>query len=303
LLETQCGEVIQTTPPYGEPAEAVDGALVSYAFTRTELTVGASYKAGGPLTIAAPTVAGMPDFDHVHTLVYRHNPLSIDAPDIMLNGVLLAQVNSTTTDQSVQAISALNTVLTQAAATQTALSAAATKAPIKTAMVVSTKPTCGDDTQVSLTRDITYGHSYSLVVQQSSKDCTIDLQVQSGPPYTVLGFVGYPRNDDVRPTEDYCNLAVCFRLTAGYNVTITALLRTTGGAPASVKQTVTQQVIGASRYDVGYVHFNRRAFTANMTQITFTQGLVSEFKSSDPSEVVGFLALPAAALATAALIK
>jgi hypothetical protein len=92
LLETQCGEVIQTTPPYGEPAEAVDGALVSYAFTRTELTVGASYKAGSPLTIAAPTLAGMPDFDHVHTLVYRHNPLSIDAPDIMLNGVLLAQV-------------------------------------------------------------------------------------------------------------------------------------------------------------------------------------------------------------------
>jgi len=305
LLLAQCGEVIQTTPynPH-EYVGQLDGALVSYAFTRTELSVTASYKSG-ILAIAAPTITPMPDLDHVHTLVYQHNALSIDAPDIMLEGVLLKQVSSTTTDQSTALVTAVNSLLTQAIATQTALIGTPTKPPAKAAPLglVAGAP-CPDDMQVSRVQDLTNNTSHDLVIQQGSQKCRIDLKITSGAPYRIFGFLGYPRADDVRPTEDYCNRAVCFRLTAGYKVTITASIknRSTGDTVGDA-QTITQQVIGAAPYDVGYVHFKRRPFTVNNTQISFTNGLVSEFKSSDPSEVVGFLALPTAALLTAAIIK
>lgn len=304
LSLTQCGEVIQTLPTtVKQPVGQLDGALVSYAFARTELSVNATYKSGS-LTISAPTTAALPDLGHVHTLVYQHNALSFDAPDVMLDGVLLKQVSSTTTDQTTAAITAVNSLLTQAVATQTALAGGASKAPLKAAAVApAAPPTCPDDMQVSLVRDLTNGTSKDLVVQQSSQKCRIQLTIDSTLLQT-FGFFGYSRADDGRATEGYCNYAVCFRLTAGYNVTITAQVfdRSSGAAVGSA-QKVTQQVIGAARDDVGYVHFNRRPFTVNTTQVSFTNGLVSEFKSSDPSEVVGFLAVPTALLVTAAIIK
>jgi hypothetical protein len=157
--------------------------------------------------------------------------------------------------------------------------------------------------QVNRVQDLTNNKPHDLVIQQGSQKCRIELKIASGSPYKIFGFLGYPRTDDIQPTEDYCNYAVCFRLTAGYNVRITARVVDSTGAPVGSSQTITQQVIGAAPCDVGYVHFNRRPFTANTTQISFTNGLVSEFKASDPSEVVGFLAVPTAALATAAIIK
>jgi hypothetical protein len=301
----QCGEVIQSFPDArpDKYAGGLDGAQMNYAFARTELSVSATYKAGAALTIAAPTTAGMPDFGHVHTLVYKHNPLSFDAPDVMLDGVLLKQVSSTTTDQTSAAMTAVNSLLTQAIATQTALNGAATKPPAKADLVAPTVTgTCDSDLQVSRVRDLTNEVSRPIVIQQASPKCGLDLTI-AAQPTRIFGLYGYTRDDDRGPTEELCNNAVCFRLTAGYDVTITANVIDKSTAKIVATSQVTTQVLGASRYHVGYVHFNRRPFTANMTQLSFTSGLVSEFKASDPSEVVGFLAVPTAALATAAILK
>jgi hypothetical protein len=45
--------------------------------------------------------------------------------------------------------------------------------------------------------------------------------------------------------------------------------------------------------ELGFVHFNRRRFVTNSTTLTFTNGMVSKFTAKDPSELVGFLSLPA----------
>lgn len=273
---------------------------MNYAFARTELTASATYKAGAALVIAAPTTAAMPDFEHVHTLVYRHNAFSFDAPDVMLDGVLLKQVSSTTTDQTTAAIGAVNSLLTQAVATQTALNGAAAK-PAAKAQLVASK--CDSDLQVSRVLDLTNDDLHDPVEQQSATNCTLDLKI-SAQPRKTFGLYGYARDDDTGPTEDLCNNAVCFRLTAGYDVTITATVTDKSASPIrTITSRVSTQVLGASKDRVGYVHFNRRPFTANTTQLSFTNGLVSEFKASDPSEVVGFLAVPTAALATAAIVK
>jgi hypothetical protein len=63
----------------------------------------------------------LPDLNHVHALLYRHNPIAVDQPDILLDGVLLKQVSSSTQGQSLAAITSVNSLLTQAAATQVAL--------------------------------------------------------------------------------------------------------------------------------------------------------------------------------------
>lgn len=304
FLLAQCGEVIRTYPESRSDRHpgGLDGAQINYAFARTELTASATYKAGGALVIATPTTAGMPDFEHVHTLVYKHNAFSFDAPDVMLDGVLLKQVSSTTTDQTTAAIGAVNSLLTQAVATQTALNGSATKPAVK-ADVVPQPTKCDSDLQVSRVLDLTNDDLHDPVNQQSATNCTLDLKIVAQPRRT-FGLYGYARDDDTGPTEKFCNYAVCFRLTAGYDVTIIATVTDNSGKPSkTLVSRVSTQVLGASKDRVGYVHFNRRPFTVNTTQLSFTSGLVSEFKASDPSEVVGFLAVPTAALATAAIIK
>jgi hypothetical protein len=303
FLLVQCGEVIQTFPDRSSDRYpgGLDGAQINYAFARTELTASATYKAGGALVIATPTTAGMPDFEHVHTLVYKHNAFSFDAPDVMLDGVLLKQVSSTTTDQTTAAIGAVNSLLTQAVATQAALNGSATKPAVKADAVPSTK--CDSDLQVSRVLDLTNDDLHDPVNQQSATNCTLTLRIVA-QPRRIFGLYGYARDNDSGPTEEFCNYAVCFRLTAGYDVTMIATVTDNSSKPSrTIVSRVSTQVLGASKDRVGYVHFNRRPFTVNTTQLSFTSGLVSEFKASDPSEVVGFLAVPTAALATAAILK
>jgi hypothetical protein len=120
-------------------------------------------------------------------------------------------------------------------------------------------------------------------------------------PIRTFGLVGFPKPGDETINEDYCNQAVCFRLTGAYQVVSTATSVDQDGnhTPA----TVVSQVLAPQADAIGFVRFNRRAFVTNMTTIVFTQGMVSEFKSSDPSEAVGFFTLPVALLQSAAIIK
>jgi hypothetical protein len=85
-----CSPAIETVSRDEFVPQSFDGALLTYAFSRGEVTVVASFK-GGVLSITPPpsTAAAQPDLNHVHSLVYSHGSLSIDQPDIMLDGVML----------------------------------------------------------------------------------------------------------------------------------------------------------------------------------------------------------------------
>jgi hypothetical protein len=299
-LSAACSPVIETVSKNEVVPQSFDGALLSYAFARGEVSIAASYKSGG-LSIAAPQFTPQPDLNHVHALLYGHGPLSIDQPDIQLDGVMLKMVSSTTQDQTVAAVQALNSLLTQIGTTQAALNKpggglihALTVAPAQ----------CTDDIQVSRVVDVTYGKVGPLSVNQSGQKCHVELDVKVTPPIKTFGIAGFPRPGDDSITEDYCNQAVCFRLTGAYVVVSTATL--IGPAPdRKVMATVTskQQVLAPQQDAIGFVRFNRRAFVTNTTSITFANGMISEFKSSDPSEIVGFFTLPVALLQTAAILK
>jgi hypothetical protein len=54
---------------------------------------------------------------------------------------------------------------------------------------------------------------------------------------------------------------------------------------------------------LGYLRFPRGVFANRSLSVTFSNGMVSSQEFSRDSELIGFLAIPAAGLATAALIK
>jgi hypothetical protein len=304
-LLAACGPSIVTANSTDDLRQPIDGAYMSYAFARAEMSVSASFKSQA-LTISTPTITAFPDLKHVHTLVYRHSPIAIDQPDIQLDGVLLKQVSSSTQDQSATAITAANTLLTQVAATQLALAgpAAVARALVPGPGGPAPTPTCPDDIQVTRIADITLGTSQNQVVQQGSPKCKVILDIKNSGPIKTFMMIGYPRAGDENLTESYCDEAICFRLTAAYRITIAATLLDQNGhaVPGQPSVQTVQQVLAPRDDAICFVRFNRRAFSLNSTSLSFTNGMVSEFKSNDPSEVVGFLAVPAAALATAAIV-
>lgn len=48
--------------------------------------------------------------------------------------------------------------------------------------------------------------------------------------------------------------------------------------------------------DVGYIDFQRRAFVENTAEATFTKGMLTKLKYTDPSEVTGLVSIPVNAL-------
>jgi hypothetical protein len=126
--------------------------------------------------------------------------------------------------------------------------------------------------------------------------------VVPGPPVTTFGFEGFPNlGDESIITEDFCNHAVCFRLTGGYQIVSKATLVGPDGPIYSV--TSTQQILAPRQDAIGFVRFKRRLFVTNTTTISFQNGMIWQFKSSDPSEMVGFFALPGTLLQTSAIMK
>lgn len=310
LLLAGCGQSIRTLNADDARHGPPNGALMSYAFARAELTFNASFTAkSGLLTISADPIKALPDFAHQHELSYSHGALSTDDVAISLDNGMLKKISSTTTDQTVDAVKAANALLTQVAATQTALSA-----PSAHKLVAETptyKNPCGnaEDIKVSRTVDVTYDDRGKLIIQQASSTCTIRLDIELVKLITTLGIAGSPRESDEPSTENICNEAVCFRLAGAYRIKATATLinSATGDVvkmpdnKTPIAATADIQVMAPQRDAVGFVRFNRHAFVANSTSVSFTNGIVSDFTAKDPSEIVGFLSLPTELLKTVVL--
>jgi hypothetical protein len=191
-----CGPVIQTLSVGQGIAESFDGAMISYAFARGELSVTASYSKGILSISSDPQITAKADLNHQHTLVYQHGGLSIDEVDIQLDGAILKKVSSTTTDQSITALQAANTLLGQIATTQTTLGVAK-PTTAKGLAPPATDQFGSDDIKVSRTADITYGKLKDPMVLQVSANCSIHLKMNVSAPVRTFGIAGYPRGVEI----------------------------------------------------------------------------------------------------------
>jgi hypothetical protein len=250
---------------------------------------------GGDLTLSTDQkVVAKADPRRIYSLIYNHSSISEDDINIQMDTGLIKSIATTTTDKTIPIIQGVTSLLTQVAATQTAIEKAAhiTAAP-------PSKPEKCADMQSTYVKNITYDVGIPYVTKPGSKGCRIVFTVKERPASEQLfGLVGFPRSEDrnLRPIE-VCEqtYAFCFRLAALFVISVSAHLEQTGAEPAPEVRLPPFTVAAPVAGQLGYVHFDRRAFVANKASISFdSAGLVSGFTATNPSEVLGFIALPTA---------
>jgi hypothetical protein len=304
LLLTGCGVSLTTDDILNIEAESFDGAYVSYFLPRGELSVVVGYdKKTGLLSLQHDDKAKIvPDLSQNYHLVYKHHGLSNDSINIQTdtNGII-KELSSTTADQSVELVKSVNQVLTQVGSLQEATAKILTVTP-PTELPNEQVP-CSHDLRANLNIDITYMKWVKDDRQWSSK-CSVEVKADI-KLIDSLPMKGFPNKD--RSLSNFsCRDVVCFRLFGGYRVEVRATLYVDGKvAKINGDEVVAKSVIEtlAPVPDMmGFIRFKRRAFVKNTTTATFTGGMLTGFKSEDPSEIIGFLNLPTEILKTTTLL-
>jgi hypothetical protein len=295
FLLSGCGSaVVWTETPSGPPRGDIDGAVLTYALAEGHVSIQAQLKSGDLSLTTDQKVVGQADPRHMYQLIYNHSRISLDDISIQLNAGLVTSITTTTTDQTVQIIQGVTSLLSQVSATQAAIAKAA-----KTELAPPVTPPCAD-MQVTYVRNITHDDGETFVTQSGTTGCTIQFTVDqilvSRLPLGVRGFAA-PDENGV-PVADVCrnDYVFCFRLGSMYRIRVSAVVvkdRTPiKGTSVSLAPFT---VAGPDASQLGFVRFNRRAFVANKTAVTFDgTGLLSGFAATNPSEVLGFIALPTA---------
>lgn len=294
-----CNSAVLWSAPQGSPTPR-DGATLSYFLPQGITTVTAAYTADTRLLVITvePQIRAVPDFAFPLSLAYSHNALSSDEVDVLIKNGLLTSVSSKTEDKTVEALQGVNLLLQQIAAVQAALapppetspSAAAAAVPTLAVGVPDAKPCT--NLKTSMTVNVTYQRADEPVVQQASAGCRLFLHVTVSQIGVPLDVGAYP--DPGETSENtVCRQAVCFRLAGGFRLDVVASVSPIpAGLDGALTQKSSVELLAPLADRGGFVRFNRRAFVANSTTIAFDNGMLSQFKSTDPSEIVGFLKLP-----------
>ena len=304
LAGAGCGGTVLETKQLADISRSnFDGAYISYFLPRGEIPVTVSFDGEKTKILSLSydqTPKIVPDFRQHYHIVYQHALLSTDSISIQTdrNG-LLKEVSSTTTDQSVDLVKNVNAVLTQVAALDKAIETKDLSAGVPAS-------TCKENLKTVVKIDLTYGLKPAREEQWSST-CKIVMQIDI-KPVERLEARGFPRAEQISgpPT---CTDVVCFRVAGAFQVKIVAKLTqgdgktpieaAGGGAVVAVADI---EAVAPMQAPLGFVRFNRRNFVENTTTATFADGMFVGLKAKDPSELVGFFALPVEVLKTTTLL-
>lgn len=319
LLLGCAGPVVQTLNKNAPLPENSDSAILSYAFAKGVLSVTAQYDKDKAFWISSdPNITALPDLNHVHKLTYQHAGLSTDQVEIQLSNGILQKISSTSNDQTIDTVKALNALLTQVGVAKPTLQKLMVKEILRggepSPPPSSDVSNCQDKFSVTQVVDITNRQLLDSPEIRLAGKCYITLKVEPPRLTRVFDVTGYPENQLDNPTEDFCDQAVCFRPTGAYTLNVTAQIFLNGkdkvavtikdekGNPKEAKLNTTIQVLapsGGTR--IGFVRFNRRAFVENSTTLTFNSGMLTGFQSKNPSEIAGFFSLPTEVLKSVVL--
>lgn len=291
------GAVVWTETPLGPPRSDIDGAVLTYALADGDVSVQAQLKSGVLSLTTDQKVVGQADPNSMYQLIYNHSGISLDDISIQLNAGLVTSITTTTTDQTVQIVQGVTGLLSQVSATQAAIAKAAAVQP-RVPQPAGT-PICAD-MQVTYVRNITHHHGQTFITQPGTQGCTVQFWVHqtlvSRLPLGVRGFAA-PDESGV-PVADVCrnDYVFCFRLGSIYRIGVSAIVVDKNGHAASDRIRLPPFTVAApDASKLGFVRFDRRAFVANKTTVTFDgTGLLSGFAATNPSEVLGFISLPTA---------
>lgn len=289
------GAVVWTETPSGPPRGAIDGAVLTYALAEGQVSIQAQFKSGALTLTTDQKVVAQADPRHMYQLIYNHSGISLDDIAIQLNAGLVTSITTTTTDQTVQIVQGVTSLLSQVSATQAAIAKAAKPAVAEP----KAASTCGD-MQVTYVRHITHDDGETFLTQPGTAGCTVHFTVHqtlvSRLPLGVRGFAA-PDESGV-PAAEVClnDYVFCFRLGSIYRINVSAVVLNGQTPVTGTKTSLPPFTVAApDASKLGFVRFDRRAFVANKTTVTFdSTGLLSSFAATNPSEVLGFISLPTA---------
>jgi hypothetical protein len=289
-----CGAAVWTEMAKGPPRPQVDGAFITYALAQGTLNIQAELKSNDLAISTDQKVTAKADPNNIYSLVYNHSSISEDDINIQMDTGLIKSISTTTTDKTIPIIQGVTSLLSQVAATQSAVEKAgrAAVAPPPVA------PKCAD-MQSTYVRNLTHDAGTAYITKPGDADCKIIFAIQQTPISKALfGLVGFPRPEDMQLTSlETCEqtYAFCFRLAGLYKIIVSAHVEK-GGVKVSPEVTLPPFTVAAPVAGrLGYIHFDRRAFVGNKASISFdSAGVVSGFTATNPSEVLGFIALPTA---------
>jgi hypothetical protein len=291
---SNCGAVVWTETAKGPPRQSVDGAVITYALAQGTLNVQAELKSNELTVTTDQKVIAKADPNNIYSLIYNHSSISEDDINIQMDTGLIKSIATTTTDKTIPIIQGVTSLLTQVAATQSAIEKAARPAVAEP----KETPKCAD-MQSAYVKNITHNTGTTYITKPGTAGCRVVFTVTEVPVSRELfGLVGFPRPDEAQLTPvQICEqtYAFCFRLAGLFKISVSAHVEQ-GGAKVTPEVSLPPFTVAAPvAGQLGYVHFDRRAFVANKASISFdSAGIVSGFTATNPSEVLGFIALPTA---------
>jgi hypothetical protein len=250
------------------------GALFSYVQPAGQLKVTVSWK-DGIYTLAAGSKADIvPDYDRVFHVHYHHvEPFDDKITFSTDENGLLKKVSSTSTDQTVAVISSINEILSQSAAAASALQ----KRPEQKMTAERAKPAKAVCKNASYIFHVELTRPHSREYHADAGGCPFSLNAE----IVRLTALNMASDGGAGEHVTNCTDVVCFRVLGLLKV----VLRSNGH-----ELTVHAVAPMGDRY--GFIRLDRRAFVSNDVEADFTNGILTSFSASDPSQVIGFLKLP-----------
>lgn len=302
ILSSCGGTVIESSPTPMERTDQRDKAPMGYYLPRAEIPMIVTFiESKGAIILAydqTPKIVPDTDFGPLY-LYYKHAGLSSENVTLSVGqDGLLKKVSSTSVGQTVEAIKGVNDIITQVSNLRAAASHAEPLAATPKCEGVSARITVGINPRqkAAKVQPLTQVEGCRFTASQT----ITPVDGRPGSAENALLATAVPLRNSTE-LKDKCAGKVCFRTQRAYRVQTTI---TFSGSGVNNSLKVGDFVVMAPDPSlIGFIQFDRGVFASKTMTAEFTDGILTSFSADNASEIVGFLAVPAAALTTATLIS
>ncbi|MGO7754675.1 hypothetical protein ACC817_08320 [Rhizobium ruizarguesonis] len=296
------GTVIESSPTRMAKTEQRDKAPMGYFLPRAEIPMTVTFvETKGAIVLAydqAPKIVPDTDFGPLY-LYYNHAGLSSEKVTLAVGqDGLLKKVSSTSVGQTAEAIKGVNDIITQVSNLRAAAGFVEPPAATSKCEGVSARITVRIDPseKAAKVQPLTQVEGCRFTASQT----ITPVDGRPGSPENALLATAVPLGSSAE-LNDKCAGKVCFRTQRAYKVQVTIRFwGATGNPSLKVNDFV---VMAPDPSLIGFIQFDRGVFASKTMTAEFTDGILTSFSADNASEIVGFLAVPAAALTTATLIS
>ncbi|MGV1769099.1 hypothetical protein ACQZ6B_02875 [Agrobacterium vitis] len=238
----------------------------------------------------------VPDLKNKYFIRFNHEPLSSDQFTVSAPDGLLEKVSTTASDNTAVAIEGINTVLENYKKIETAMSAQGFDGEDNK----SDDELC-NGAKAILTLDFTNPKSPQTEDLNKIVNCSFKATLHIDPASSENLFPASAKTEIQAKTD--CPNCLFFRVSRPYRVKLHVYL-VKGSVPDPQYRIDNSFTVMAPDMDtIAYAQFKRHPFVESSQTLEFNKGVLKGINVNRPSDVVGFLKVPAAGLATAIAIK